>query len=68
MQLLMSIFLLISRFNGRVPFRTGDVRLASKFTLRQRKEGNAQKPCGQYYHTSVSESVVRGTDSTIGGT
>ncbi|XP_028409832.1 E3 ubiquitin-protein ligase pellino homolog 1-like [Dendronephthya gigantea] len=49
--------LIVLGFNGRIPFETGDARLASKFLVRQRESGNAQKPCKQYSYKSVRQSV-----------
>ena len=59
------LFLSCFRFNGRIPFETGDARLASKFLLKQRDTGNAQKPCRQYCYESVRQSVVRDHAATI---
>ena len=49
--------LIVLGFNGRIPFETGDARLASKFLVKQREKGNAQKPCKQYCYESVKQSV-----------
>ena len=47
------------RFNGRIPFETGVARLSSKFLVKQRETGNAQKPCKQYCYETIKQSVVR---------
>lgn len=49
--------LIVLGFNGRIPFDTGEIPLYSKFVLKQREEGNAQKPCKQNCYESVKESA-----------
>ncbi|XP_046849104.1 E3 ubiquitin-protein ligase pellino homolog 1-like isoform X2 [Xenia sp. Carnegie-2017] len=48
--------LIVLGFNGRIPFETGDQRLASKFLLKQREFGNAETPVKQQCYESAKNS------------